>query len=58
MPSLSELDFVWPSVTTLFIDVAADAFRTTDAKYTSVEAYKEALNKCQNDVKQALGVFG
>lgn len=58
MPSLSELDFVWPSVTTLFIDVAADAFRTTDAKYTSVEAYKEALNKCQEEIKAALGVFG
>lgn len=58
MPSLSELDFVWPSASTLFIDVAADAFRTTDAKYTSVESYKEALNKCQEEIKAALGVFG
>lgn len=60
MPSISQLNAVWDTVPTLFIDLAKDPFRTGSdkPKYDTLDKLKAALAKCNQDVINALNTLG
>ncbi len=55
MPSIKESAQLWTPLQTLFQDLAKDAFRTSDIKYTSLESIKEALKKVDQQIYD--GIF-
>lgn len=62
MPSNSELTSVWKAVTTLFTDMAADAFREEGSSnppmYDSLDKIKARVEKANQDVIDALTTLG
>ncbi len=54
MPSISEMVQVWAPAETFFTDLAKDAFRTTDKKFTSLEALKSALKEVDQQIYDAI----
>ena len=62
MPSNSELTSVWKAVTTLFTDMAADAFREAGSsnppKYDSLDKIKARVEQANQEVIDALTTLG
>lgn len=54
MPSITEMVQVWSPAETFFIDLAKDAFRTSDKKYTSLETLKNALKAVDQQIYDAI----
>lgn len=54
MPSISEMVQVWAPAETFFTDLAKDAFRTKDKKFTSLEALKSALKEVDQQIHDAI----
>ncbi|MDF2870456.1 MAG: Maltose-binding periplasmic protein/domain [Anaerocolumna sp.] len=54
MPSITEMVQVWAPAETFFTDLAKDAFRTTDKKYTSYETLKSALDAVDQQIHDAI----
>ncbi len=57
MPSIMEMDQVWTPGQTFFTDLAKDAFRTSDKKYTSTEALKSALEAVDQQIYDAINTL-
>lgn len=54
MPSITEMVQVWSPAETFFTDLAKDAFRTSDKKYTSLEKLKEGLQEVDQQIHDAI----
>lgn len=54
MPSITEMFQVWSPAETFFIDLAKDAFRTTDKKYTSLDKIKSKLEEVDKQIYDAI----
>ena len=54
MPSIREIEQVWTPAQTFFQDLAKDAFRTTDKKYTSLDLIKEGLESVDQQIYDAI----
>jgi arabinogalactan oligomer/maltooligosaccharide transport system substrate-binding protein len=54
MPSIREMVQVWAPAETFFTDLAKDAFRISDKKYTSAEALKSALEAVDQQIYDAI----
>ena len=54
MPSVTEMVQVWSPAQTFFVDLAKDAFRTTDKKYTSLGALKSTLEDVDRQIYDAI----
>lgn len=54
MPSIREIEQVWTPAQTFFQDLAKDAFRTTDKKYTSLDRIKEGLESVDQQIYDAI----
>jgi len=54
MPSIREMAQVWTPAQTFFQDLAKDAFRTTDKKFTSLDALKGALKSVDQQIFDAI----
>ena len=54
MPSIREIEQVWTPAQTFFQDLAKDAFRTTDKKYTSIDLIKEGLESVDQQIYDAI----
>ncbi|RCX15663.1 arabinogalactan oligomer/maltooligosaccharide transport system substrate-binding protein [Fontibacillus phaseoli] len=54
MPSITEMVQVWSPSETFFTDLAKDAFRTSDKKYTSLEELKSGLKVVDQQIYDAI----
>ncbi|RUT45365.1 sugar ABC transporter substrate-binding protein [Paenibacillus anaericanus] len=54
MPSVTEMVQVWSPTETFFADLAKDAFRTSDKKYTSTEKIKSGLKVVDQQILDAI----
>ncbi|WP_410770214.1 extracellular solute-binding protein [Fontibacillus sp. BL9] len=54
MPSITEMVQVWSPAETFFTDLAKDAFRTSDKKYTSLEELKSGLKLVDRQIYDAI----
>ncbi|MNJ80043.1 hypothetical protein D3C77_782770 [compost metagenome] len=54
MPSITEMVQVWSPTETFFADLAKDAFRTSDKKYTSIEKIKSGLKVVDQQILDAV----
>lgn len=54
MPSVTEMVQVWSPTETFFADLAKDAFRTSDKKYTSTEKIKSGLKVVDQQILDAV----
>lgn len=54
MPSIRAVEQVWTPAQTFFQDLAKDAFRTTDKKYTSLDQIKEGLEAVDTQIYDAV----
>lgn len=54
MPSVREMSQVWTPAQTFFQDLAKDAFRTSDKKFTSLDAIKTALESVDQQIHDAI----
>lgn len=54
MPSIREIEQVWTPAQTFFQDLAKDAFRTTDKKYTSLDLIREGLEAVDQQIYDAI----
>ncbi|GIO38601.1 sugar ABC transporter substrate-binding protein [Paenibacillus antibioticophila] len=54
MPSITEMVQVWSPAETFFTDLAKDAFRTSDKKYTSLEELKNGLKVVDQQIYDAI----
>lgn len=54
MPSVTEMVQVWSPTETFFADLAKDAFRTSDKKYTSLEKIKSGLKVVDQQILDAI----
>ncbi len=54
MPSITEMVQVWAPAETFFTDLAKDAFRTADKKYTSYDSLKSALKAVDQQIHDAI----
>lgn len=54
MPSITEMVQVWSPTETFFTDLAKDAFRRSDKKYTSLEELKSGLKVVDKQIYDAI----
>lgn len=54
MPSISAVEQIWTPAQTFFQDIAKDAFRTDDKKYTTDESIKAALENVDKQIYDAI----
>lgn len=54
MPSITEVGQIWTPMETFFTDVAKDAFRTTDEKYTDLASFKSGLETAGGQIHDAI----
>lgn len=54
MPSIRAVEQMWTPAQTFFQDLAKDAFRTSDKKYTSLELIKEGLKAVDQQIYDAI----
>jgi len=54
MPSIRAIEQVWTPAETFFSDLAKDAFRTGDKKYSTLEDIKEGLKKVDQQIYDAV----
>lgn len=54
MPSITEVGQIWTPMETFFTDVAKDAFRTTDEKYTDLASFKAGLETASGQIHDAI----
>lgn len=54
MPSIRAVEQIWTPAQTFFQDLAKDAFRTTDKKYTTLEDMKNGLAAVDQQIYDAI----
>lgn len=54
MPSIREVEQIWTPAQTFFQDLAKDAFRTADRKYSTTDAIKEGLEAVDTQIYDAI----
>lgn len=57
MPSIRAVEQIWTPLGTFFQDLAKDNFRTSDKKFTSVDAVKAALEEVDKQIYDAVHVL-
>ena len=54
MPSIRAVEQMWTPAGTFFQDLAKDAFRTTDKKYTSADQIQKGLEAVDQQIYDAI----
>lgn len=58
MPSIKEVGQLWTPLQTLFQDIAKDPYRTaSEMKYTTIDSFKEALKKVDQQIYDAIHIL-